>query len=366
MTHMRIRLDPWPVDTQSAQLSPNRDQTAQLIDIETPTWAAIAPRELPKRLERVYVVDGKPRMEARLLIEDDAGASSFAGYGAFVAGAVDMCPHGTRPAALESVKAMRILAHGPGMNIEAARLSPRNPHTGQLDYAPSAFREDHPEAPAAHIQTLMLHAEQELSHGLASAVPFDEDDAREPLRTLTLQDGTLRGQNRGGAVVGCVKTIQSMYLGPDRSGLLASMKPGERTPILHLKYGNNQFPRFTWYVRLCDAPLHLHPLAGIMRLEMYAPDEPDFLPPIVKAVANVSGTLLCKLGSLPHKDARAPQNLIPTGALEQAMGRALGDSRLVERRIRAHIRAELGPVMMGAVANTVGGAAGGSAGAGLA
>ena len=341
MHPMRIRLDPWPVDTQGGQLSLSPVPTAQLIDVETPRWAATPPRDLPKRLERVYVVDGKPRMEARLLIEDEAGVSSFAGYGAYVAGAVNLCPHGSRPALLESVKAMRVLAHGPGMAVDMARLSPRSPHTGRLEYMPSAFSDDHPAAPAAHLQALMLKAEQELSHGLASAVPLDEDDDREALRTLTLQDGTLRGQNMGGAVVGCVKTIGAMYLGPDRMGLLSEMRPGERTPILHLKYGNNQFPRFTWYVRLCDAPLHLHPLAGVMRLEMYAPDESDFLPPIVKAVANVSGTLLCKLASLPHKDARAPQNLIPTAALEQAMGRALGDARLVQRRIRAHIVAEL-------------------------
>ena len=86
MRVMRIRLDPWPVDTQGGQLSLTPVDRAELIDVETPRWAAIAPRELPRRLERVYVVDGKPRMEARLLIEDDAGASSFAGYGAFVAG----------------------------------------------------------------------------------------------------------------------------------------------------------------------------------------------------------------------------------------------------------------------------------------
>ncbi|WP_424952159.1 DNA double-strand break repair nuclease NurA [Deinococcus sp.] len=342
---MRIRLDPWPVDTQGGQLSLAPVPSAELIDVETPRWAAIAPKELPRRLTRVYVVDGKPRMEARLLIEDDSGVSSFAGYGAFVAGAVNLCPHGTRPALLESVKAMRVLAHGPDMTVDMARLSPRSPHTGRLEYTPSAFREDHTAAPAAHIQSLMLQAEQELSHGLASAVPFDEMDSREPLVSLTLQDGTLRGKNRGGAVVGCVKTIGAMYLGPDRMGLLTTMKPGERTPILHLKYGNNQFPRFTWYVRLCDAPLHLHPLAGVMRLEMYAPDESDFLPPIVRAVAALSGTLLCRLGSLPHKDARAPQNLIPTAALEHAMGRALGDARLVQRRIRAHITAELGPLV---------------------
>ena len=74
-----------------------------------------------------------------------------------------------------------------------------------------------------------------------------------------------------------------------------------------------------------------------MRLEMYAPDEPDFLPPIVRAAANLSGSLLLKLASKNHKDPRAPQNLIPTAALEQAMNRSMGSPELVTRRIRAHI-----------------------------
>ncbi|ULH15919.1 nuclease [Deinococcus sp. KNUC1210] len=338
---MRIRLDPWPIDTQGGQLSLTPFSSGELIDVETPRWAAIAPRDVPKRLETVYVVDGKPRMEARLLIEDDEGSSSFAGYGAFVVGAVKLCPHGSRPAELEDVRASRILAHGPGLSVQAARLSPRHPQTGALEYMPSGFQDDQPTAPATHLQQLMLRAEQELSHGLASQVPFDEDDDRERLTSLTIQDGTLRGRNMGGAVVGCVKTMQTMYLPPDRISLLSELKPGERTPILHLKYGNNRVTRFTWYVRLCEAPAYLHPLAGVIRLEMYAPEESDFLPPIVRAVASLSGRLLCRLGSAAHKDSRAPQNLIPTAALEQAMSRTMGDARLVERRIRTHIMREM-------------------------
>lgn len=60
----------------------------------------------------------------------------------------------------------------------------------------------------------MLSAEQRLSHELASRVPLDETDDREWLTALTIQDGTLRGQNLNGAVVGCVKTMETMYLPP--------------------------------------------------------------------------------------------------------------------------------------------------------
>lgn len=142
--------------------------------------------------------------------------------------------------------------------------------------------------------------------------------------------------------MGYVKTMQTQYLPPDRVGLLSELKPGERTPIMHLTSQTGKTTRFIWYVRLCEAAFYQHPMSGVMRLEMYAPEEPDFLPPIVREVAGLSGTLLCRLASQAHKDPRAPQNLIPTAALEQAMTRAMGSADLVSRRLRAHIARELG------------------------
>ncbi|MCP2013292.1 hypothetical protein L1280_000420 [Deinococcus sp. HSC-46F16] len=338
---MRIRLDPWPVDMEGGQLGLKRFE-GDLIDIETPRWAAVAPKPVPARLGTVYVVDGKRRMESRVFIEDGDGAAGMGGFGAYVVGAVELCPHGTRPATLREVRAQRLLAHAPGLRVDPCLLSPRDPHTGQLQYAPVQADSAEPLAPLHKLQQVMLAAEQELSHGLASRVPFDEGDDREALTALTIQDGTLRSQNLGGAVVGCVKTMQTQYLPPDRAGLLTDLKPGDRTPILHMRYENNRITRFIWYVRLCEAAFYQHPMSGVMRLEMYAPEEPDFLPPIVRTVANVSGPLLCRLASQPHKDPRAPQNLIPTAALEHAMTRAMGSADLVTRRLRAHIARELG------------------------
>ena len=338
---MRIRLDPWPIDTQDAQLSLRAFQ-GDVIDIETPRWAAIAQKPIPQHLHTVYVVDGKPRMEARLLVEED-GENVFGGYGAYAVGAVELCPHGRRQATLHKVAARRVLALCGDLKGEELRLSPRNPHTGELLYAPHSVPGNQQSAPASALQTLMLRQEQELSHRYASQVPYDESEAQEALTVLTLQDGPVRPGFRGGAVVGCVKTMQTMYVSADRAYLLSELKPGERSPILHFRYENGDESRFTWYVRLCEAEFYQHPYAGVMRLEMHAGDN-DTLPRIVRAIADLSGSLLCRLGSQAFKDPRAPQNLIPTRALELAMGRAMGDANLVLRRIRAHIKQEVGEV----------------------
>ncbi|MDO4246143.1 MAG: DNA double-strand break repair nuclease NurA [Deinococcus sp.] len=340
---MRIRLDPWPIDTLDGQLG-MKGFEGELVDMESPRWAAVPAKPIPEKLREVYVVDGRRRMESRIFIEDDAGNAGVGGFGAYVAGAVKLCPHGSQPATLEEVRAQRVLAYAPGLQVDPYILSPRHPQTGTLEYLPLACETADPLAPLHMVQQAMLNAEQWLSHTLASKVPFDESDEREELTSLTLQDGTLRSRNLGGAVVGCVKTMQTQYLPPDRAALLSELRPGERTPILHLKYNGGRFTRFTWYVRLCEAPFYLHPMSGVMRLEMYAPDEPDFLPPIVRKVANLSGKLLCRLASAPHKDPRAPQNLIPTAALEHAMSRAMGSSELVTRRIRGHLAREIGRV----------------------
>lgn len=344
---MRIRLDPWPIDTVDGQLTlePFR---GVVFNVESDDWRAIPTRGIPRRVGKVLVVDGKPRMEARLLVEDDAGQLSLAGFGAFVVGAVSLCPHGSRQAELLGVKARRVLAYSGETLLDVARLSPRNPHTGVLEYEPHDFKGSQLEGARAKIQRMMLDAEQVFSRELASPIPLDEEDENALPETLVLQDGPVRIGEAGRAVIGYVKTLHTDYLGADRIGLLSELRPGERTPILRFTLGDTgeagfrgREQRFTWYVRLAEAPFYQHPLAGVLRLEMHAPEDTDFVPRAVIDAANLSGALLQRLGSQLHKDHRAPQNLIPTAALEQAMTRAMGSSELVTRRIRTHLAREL-------------------------
>lgn len=365
---MQIRLDPWPIDTKGGQMTLQPFE-GEVFDVETDSWHAIDMQAIPQRLAEVLVIDGKPRMEARLLIEKQQ-TISLAGFGAYVVGAVRLCPHGRRQAEVLEMQLKRVLVYQneskradtngiantntklTKLESEIARLSPKHPHTGLLDYQPTAYRDDKIEGASAKVQSLMLEAEQRLGRRLASELPIEAEDEDTYLlpEKLVLQDGSLdisnSEQSKNRAILGCIKTLHTDYLGTERNILLSQLQVGQRTPILRFSWSNKQGRqsqhRFTWYVRLCRAPFYQHPLAGVMRLEMYAPDDSEFVPRAVKDIANLSGALMCKLSSLPHKDKRAPQNLVPTLALEQAMGRSMGSIELVTRRIRRHLVQEFG------------------------
>ena len=52
-------------------------------------------------------------------------------------------------------------------------------------------------------------------------------------------------------------------------------------------------------------------------------------------LADLTTRLLPPLASSPHKDPRAPQNLVPIGGLERELRHRLGDQQLLYRALRA-------------------------------
>ncbi len=52
-------------------------------------------------------------------------------------------------------------------------------------------------------------------------------------------------------------------------------------------------------------------------------------------LADLTARLLPPLASAPHKDPRAPQNLVPIGGLERELRRRLGDQQLLYRALRS-------------------------------
>ena len=87
--------------------------------------------------------------------------------------------------------------------------------------------------------------------------------------------------------------------------------------------------RNSWYLQLPGTPGV--PWAGIVRLECSA----DLPAAEVIRLADLTTRLLPPLASSPHKDPRAPQNLVPIGGLERELRHRLGDQQLLYRSLRA-------------------------------
>jgi hypothetical protein len=129
-------------------------------------------------------------------------------------------------------------------------------------------------------------------------------------------------------VVGTVKSHRVTYLSPERTPCVARLTVGERTPLFAIK----DFGRYSWYVRLGTIP-DGHAWSGIVRCEASAHLPLD----AVRTIADRSAALLPIVASEPHLDPRAPQNLVPIGALERALRHRMGDPGLVYRALRAAV-----------------------------
>jgi hypothetical protein len=87
--------------------------------------------------------------------------------------------------------------------------------------------------------------------------------------------------------------------------------------------------RNSWYLRLPGAAGA--PGSGVVRRVCSA----ELARSEVVRLANLSAVLLPPLASSPHKDPRAPQNLVPIGGLERELRRRLGDQGVLYRSLRA-------------------------------
>lgn len=139
-------------------------------------------------------------------------------------------------------------------------------------------------------------------------------------------DGPLRGRTHLDRTVGYIKTHHTTYLPPEQASVVSALEPGQRTPAFTM---GTSWRRNSWYLRLPTTSSV--PWSGVVRLECSA----DLPVPEVVRLANLSTVLLPPLASSPHKDPRAPQNLVPIGGLERELRRRLGDQQLLYRSLRA-------------------------------
>jgi hypothetical protein len=97
--------------------------------------------------------------------------------------------------------------------------------------------------------------------------------------------------------------------------------------------------RTSWYLQL--PRISGVPWSGIVRFECSA----DLPVTEVTRLGDLTARLLLlppPLASVPYKDPRAPQNLVPIGGLEPELRRRLGDQHVLYRALRAAAAASPG------------------------
>jgi hypothetical protein len=355
-------IDPWDPGYGAAfdDEMGRRESTARLdLDVELPaaSWRAITPSRAAALPPAVLFLDGVRRIDARVWVHGVApqpvpavaaslavglvrcgvtpGAPPFAGpatsaaaYAAASDGAarivavrLDRSLYTAAPSAPDLVTrhaaytAHLVPAAEPANRVELAKRSAGTPDAGTNGHDGSALPSDDL---SLAVQRRLAELEVELAMAWRATGSPDE---------LLIVDGPLRAHDtRVPNIVGYVKTHHVPYLPPPQAAVVAGLATGQRSPVFAM---TTSWPRHCWYLRL--ATHSAAPWSGVVRLEC-----PSDLPVAdAIAIADRTARVLPPLASTPHKDPRAPQNLVPIGGLERHLRHRLGDPALLYRSLRA-------------------------------
>jgi hypothetical protein len=307
----RLYLDPWSPTYGSAletgEDGPSASSSAALdADIEMPAadWHPITAPAGVDAPAVVMFVDGVRRIDANLKWEADDKPYPDAVLAASYAAGVVRCDLRNGVADLVARKVERGLFtaadEAPTLGDPPARYIGHKVSRGEPKDLENAM------------QAQMHALEVEVSVG-----------AR-PEHELLIIDGPLQGRSHLPNALGYIKTHRSRYL-PDRlSTVVAGLNAGQRSPVFLL---GTTWRRYTWYMRLPE-PIGSG-WSGIVRIE--CPADLDIAAAV--ALAHLSTATLPAFASVPYKDPRAPQNLIPIAGLERRLRALLGDARLLHRSL---------------------------------
>lgn len=296
--------------------------TAELgLDLELPAdrWRPVEPDLAPRPPGTLLFLDGVRRIDARIWVHG-RGAGDH--------------PGGSQPAPgiAASLAAGLVSCDGTAAGSGTARVAEVSVERGLFTAAPDAadiaarharYPVRRAEGPGPDQLSLALQqrlgaAEVQLALAFRARYP-DADD-------LLVVDGPLRGRTHLDRTVGYIKTHHASYLPPEQSAVVGALAPGQRTPVFTM---GTSWRRHSWYLRLPGTPGV--PWSGVVRLEC----SPELPPAAAIGLADLTARLLPSLASTPHKDPRAPQNLVPIGGLERELRRRLGDQQLLYRALRA-------------------------------
>ena len=312
-----LTLDPWSSDYGSAfdseeeepEEAPNFEIDAFL---ETVDWSeGIVPKAIPFP-EQVAFIDGVQRIESWARVDDEESSSV-----AVLASVAVGCTLSSPGAASVSVDYVsRVLAVGGTTRAEALVVeAPGRPLVFEVLPATGTGRRGAMAAAAVRRRDLELASIQK----------------HLPATPLVIADGRLVDLTRGpNQLAGIAKTLHQLYVSGEQRALIARLGPGERTPVFSIK--DSWGARYSWFLRLPYTRAIHHSYAGVVRLEIPLDDTRS---PI--EVADMLSHNLPRFASRPEHDPRAPQNLLPVGALEKRLRHELGDQVFIRRAIEDHL-----------------------------
>jgi hypothetical protein len=315
-----VRIDPWAVDyggETPAEFQPDAEDAPELdlnVERDAATWAPVTP-PVASSTQPLSFVDGVRRMEARLVVTRN-GRTVHGALGAYGVGVVEC--RGARATFAEE-RLGRVAIFGAGEIPPAAlALAP------SLTYLPRSVAEDDADAPLRGLHGEMRTAEGELARAHAAA------------GRIVIADGPLNvGESSRGHVVGFVKRLFKLYLPPEQLPVLRLLPLGTRTPVFVI-VSTGRFSRYSWFLRIGPRLAIESDFTGLVRLEAsQSVGREEAL-----RLADLTSALLPRFVPSRTRDPRAPQNLVPIGALEQHLRRGLGDARLIHRRLATRLARE--------------------------
>jgi hypothetical protein len=318
-------VDPWDPSYGQAfgaeQASGGLDaSTAELdLDLELPAegWRPLDPDVRPALPAVVQFLDGVRRIDARVWVHAGGGQPAT-GVAASLAAGVVTCDGAARVAQVAVERGLFTAA----------------PEAGEIKTRAAAYPARHAAGPG--FDQLSLAMQRRLSDieiELALAVRGSGDGGDD----LLVVDGPLRSRVHLDRTVGYIKTHHASYLPDEQAAVVGALGSGQRTPAFAM---GTTWRRNSWYLRLPPGGggtgpsangLAGAPWSGVVRIECSA----DLAAQQVTELADLTARVLPPLASAPHKDPRAPQNLVPIGGLERELRRRLGDQQLLYRALRS-------------------------------
>jgi len=311
---VRFTVDPWDPGygvafSEELDGGALEESSAELnLDLEMPAaqWRPVDPDRALTLPGTVLFLDGVRRIDARVWVHGSR-PQPFPGIAASYAAGLVCCDGAARIADVTVERGLfTAAAEATGMRAGRASYPARlaeGPAFDQLSLA---------------LQQRLTSAEVQLSVSYRAQNPAADD--------LLIIDGPLRGRTHLDRAVGYIKTHHTAYLPPEQATLVGALRSGQRTPAFTM---GTSWRRNSWYLQLPRTTGV--PWSGVVRVECSA----DLPLAEVTRLADLTARLLPPLASVPHKDPRAPQNLVPIGGLERELRHRLGDQQILYRALRA-------------------------------